>query len=466
MPDIFISYSSKDREQAQLLTELLASAGLSVWIDQSGIGAATSWSGEISKAITDCKALIVLLSPSSVDSKNVTREVALAFERNKKILPIDLEPVALPDDFAYHLAGLQRASIANIDSIIRALDLLAPAIDHGPGVSRAPSPIRRTSRRAVRRTSILGTVILVSIVALVLVIRRPWSDSAPLHEGLPDSLKSSIPRANELYEMAAQLGLDQRDSMLRAEVLYRRAIAEDPKFGSAYAALAATQLQLAQEDTSFFQKANLNAEEARALPPSLAKPYVVLTAVLDREERYSDAVRMATKGLEHAPHHSLLWNKLAREYERLGKDSLAETCFLRSIDVDANTPAYENAAMSMATWHHWEKLAKVAARGIPLFDSLQRALPNDYAIQFTLLLFYHATDDLRERTVLQHLKDFPSTPTNNYNLGWFFAVSGSEQDALSYLKRCEIVDRSYLAYALRYDSVTWARLKSPALNDF
>ena len=41
MSDIFISYSRQDSEQAQLLTELLASAGLSCWIDKSGIDLAT-----------------------------------------------------------------------------------------------------------------------------------------------------------------------------------------------------------------------------------------------------------------------------------------------------------------------------------------------------------------------------------------------------------------------------------------
>jgi adenylate cyclase len=124
MADIFISYSSQDRAQADQLAELLSSAGLSVWIDRQGIEAATSWSGEIVDAIDECKVVTVLLSPSSVSSKNVTREVALAFEKNKKILPLDLEPTELTRDLQYHLAGIQRAPMTNIDSIIRALQKL------------------------------------------------------------------------------------------------------------------------------------------------------------------------------------------------------------------------------------------------------------------------------------------------------------------------------------------------------
>jgi TolB-like protein len=132
MADIFISYSSKDREKAEQLSELLASAGLSVWIDKVGIGAATSWSKEIVQAIDSCKALVVLLSPYSVASVNVAKEVSLAAEQKKKILPLDLEPVELSDDLRYHLAGIQRAPMTNIDSIIRALGKLGLEATQAP----------------------------------------------------------------------------------------------------------------------------------------------------------------------------------------------------------------------------------------------------------------------------------------------------------------------------------------------
>ncbi|HET9136390.1 MAG TPA: TIR domain-containing protein [Candidatus Kapabacteria bacterium] len=132
MADIFISYSSKDREKAEQLTELLASAGLSVWIDQSNLEVSSSWSKEIVQAINDCKAFVVLLSPASLESHNVIKEVSLASEKRKKILPLDLEPVALTEDFEYQLAGIQRAPMTNIDAILRALGKLGLEATQAP----------------------------------------------------------------------------------------------------------------------------------------------------------------------------------------------------------------------------------------------------------------------------------------------------------------------------------------------
>lgn len=120
MADIFISYSSKDREKAEMLTEMLSSAGLSVWIDQQGIIGAEKWATEIVDGINSCSTFLVLLSQSSVTSENVLRELSLASEKRKRVLPVNLEIVQLPSSFEYPLAGLQRLAISDFDGILRA----------------------------------------------------------------------------------------------------------------------------------------------------------------------------------------------------------------------------------------------------------------------------------------------------------------------------------------------------------
>src|SRR5438046_1940296 len=113
MSDVFISYSRKDSDDATRLAEFLNEKGISV-----GIDLATSWSAEIVEAIENCKAFLVILSPGSISSHNVAKEISLASELKKRILPIDLgEPVELTRDIRYHLAGIQRAPMANSDAI-------------------------------------------------------------------------------------------------------------------------------------------------------------------------------------------------------------------------------------------------------------------------------------------------------------------------------------------------------------
>jgi adenylate cyclase len=116
--DIFISYSSKDREKADQLSELLASAGLSVWIDRSGIAGAEQWATEIVEGIKSCSTFLLLVSPHSIESENVLRELSLASEKHKRVLPVDIEPITLPSSFEYPLAGLQRVPFAEFDRIV------------------------------------------------------------------------------------------------------------------------------------------------------------------------------------------------------------------------------------------------------------------------------------------------------------------------------------------------------------
>ena len=86
--EVFISYAAKDRERVMDLVRRLRGAGVSVWIDQAGIDVATMWSREIVGAIRECKLMLLSISPNSTESENVVKEVALASERKKAILPV------------------------------------------------------------------------------------------------------------------------------------------------------------------------------------------------------------------------------------------------------------------------------------------------------------------------------------------------------------------------------------------
>ena len=116
--EIFISYSRKDRAKVSSLVSTLRSSGVSVWVDESAIDGATLWSQEIVGAIRKCKVFLLALSSNSSLSENVVKEVALASERGKKILPVMLEDTEVPESMAYPLAGIQRVNFFGDDEKI------------------------------------------------------------------------------------------------------------------------------------------------------------------------------------------------------------------------------------------------------------------------------------------------------------------------------------------------------------
>jgi predicted ATPase len=104
---IFLSYASVNRERALQIADLLEGNGVAVWIDRKDIAGGTSWSAEIVEGIKGCAVLAVLISPASVASRNVQQEIQLAWENDRKVLPLILETATLPSSIEYALAGRQ-----------------------------------------------------------------------------------------------------------------------------------------------------------------------------------------------------------------------------------------------------------------------------------------------------------------------------------------------------------------------
>lgn len=120
MADIFISYSRHDSEQARMLADRLRAAGGNVWLDSTTLTAAETWSAEIVGAINRCDVFLLLLSATAVASPNVNKEVSLASEKRKMIVPIMLERCELSEAMEYALAGLQHVKIWDEEGLERA----------------------------------------------------------------------------------------------------------------------------------------------------------------------------------------------------------------------------------------------------------------------------------------------------------------------------------------------------------
>ena len=92
--DVFLSYSSEDRDAARAFAERLADEGYSVWWD-AALRAGETFDEVIEKALRAAKSVIVLWSPRSVTSRWVRAEATLA-DRANKLIPVIIEKCDRP----------------------------------------------------------------------------------------------------------------------------------------------------------------------------------------------------------------------------------------------------------------------------------------------------------------------------------------------------------------------------------
>jgi hypothetical protein len=92
----FISYSRMDSEFAKRLATDLKNAGVPVWFDQLDIKAGHEWDDSIETALTESDRLILILSPDSVQSRNVRNEITWALDKKKTLFPILIKDCEVP----------------------------------------------------------------------------------------------------------------------------------------------------------------------------------------------------------------------------------------------------------------------------------------------------------------------------------------------------------------------------------
>ncbi|HEV7746013.1 MAG TPA: toll/interleukin-1 receptor domain-containing protein [Pyrinomonadaceae bacterium] len=97
--DVFMSYSSQDREQAHLICEAIEAAGGSVFLAEKSLKPGEEFAERIRESLVEANELWMLVTPNSLKSEWVIAELGAAWAFQKKIVPIlfRCEPGDLPE---------------------------------------------------------------------------------------------------------------------------------------------------------------------------------------------------------------------------------------------------------------------------------------------------------------------------------------------------------------------------------
>jgi hypothetical protein len=91
MPDVFVSYSRKDKEFVEKLVTALEAKKRDVWVDFEDIPFAAEWWDEIQKGIESSESAIFVISQDYLASEVCGLEVNYVHKNNKRIVPIVFE---------------------------------------------------------------------------------------------------------------------------------------------------------------------------------------------------------------------------------------------------------------------------------------------------------------------------------------------------------------------------------------
>ena len=213
--DVFISHSAHDKPIADAVCAALETGGLRCWVAPRDVTPGRSFAGEITRAIQNSKAMVLIFSAHSNTSEQVLREVELAVNSHLHIVQFRIEEVLLNDDLKYYLSTPHwldalspplESHLVRLKTAIKAL--LAKATEESP---RQALPAREESApvaapkqelapgSSLRWVWIAGAIAVVLIAAGLIFWARPRTpvSSAQNMTPRPARNESATPAANE-----------------------------------------------------------------------------------------------------------------------------------------------------------------------------------------------------------------------------------------------------------------------------
>jgi hypothetical protein len=101
--EVFISYSSKDKEIANAICRTLELDGIRCWIAPRNVKAGMSWTASVMNAIAESRVMVLVWSANANSSPDVIREVQHACKKGVIVIPLRIENVTPTKELEYYL---------------------------------------------------------------------------------------------------------------------------------------------------------------------------------------------------------------------------------------------------------------------------------------------------------------------------------------------------------------------------
>ena len=164
--DIFISYSTKDKDTADAVCSYMEGRGLRCWYAPRDILPGADWADSIIKAIDGAKVMILIFTADSNVSKQVLREVDYAVHAGVAVVPFRLSDEQPKDSMRYYLAGAHWLDGTGKDpeaSYEKLHDICRAVVEHG---AAAAVPAGMPGKAAGRKK----TYVIAAVIAALVIV--------------------------------------------------------------------------------------------------------------------------------------------------------------------------------------------------------------------------------------------------------------------------------------------------------
>ncbi len=162
--DIFISYSSRDKNIADAVVSRMESGGIRCWYAPRDILPGSDWAESIIEAINGSRIMVLIFTQNSNISIQVLREVDRAVEAGVTVIPMKMEDIEPAESMKGYLEGVHWLDAVDekLEASAEELYVLCRAVMETSEAQSAEEERKKRKRLSVKK------IILLAFAALVL----------------------------------------------------------------------------------------------------------------------------------------------------------------------------------------------------------------------------------------------------------------------------------------------------------